>query len=324
MIEPDMVEYSRQFRKGAVLRGEGSLDALNQPWRLVPHKKAGFNATVQTWSCQRLLLARAQGDGTIMYRDEEHLGDGYDKFVLVVLIHKGGLTCSQRGRTATAGQGAIVTLLPKETYWSNALDGTDATMLYIPLDYLERRGVATEALAAEAWTGGPLVTGVRALVDSALELQEEALDRRPVHIEEALLELVLGMVGRHLQRHSDIDAPAEEVRRKVFAAIAANYSNPGYDVSAIVAETGVSRRYMYKVFEGRNATVGSLLRARRLDEAEVLLRAYGQGASLGRVAKAVGFQSSDSFSRSYKESRGITPAQYRDRHKPGASALPAR
>ncbi|WP_269938522.1 AraC family transcriptional regulator [Arthrobacter sp. HY1533] len=319
LMEPDMVEYRRQFRKGAVLRGEDALDALNQPWRLVPHKKTGFNATVQTWSCQRLLLARAQGDGTIMYRDEEHLGDGYDNFVLVVLIHKGGLTCSQRGRTATAGQGSVVTLLPKESYWSNALDGIDATMLYVPLDYLERRGVATDALAAESWAGGPLVAGVRALVDSTLELQDDALDRRPIHIEEALLELVVGMLGRHLQRHTDIDAPAEEVRRKVFAAIAANYSNPAYDVSAIVAETGVSRRYMYKVFEGRNATVGSILRARRLDEAEVLLRAYGQGASLARIGKTVGFHSGESFSRAYKESRGITPAQYRDRHKADAA-----
>lgn len=324
MIEPDMLEYNKHFRKGSVLRGEAALAAISQPWRLVAHKKSGFTATVQTWHCQRLLIVRAQGDGTIMYRDDEHLGDGYDKFVLVVLVHKGGLTCSQRGRTVSAGQGSMVTLLPKERYWSNAVDGTDATMLCIPLDHLESRGVATEALAAEAWEGGPLVAGVRALVDSTLELQEDELDGRPIHIEEALLELLVGMIGRHLQRHSNMDAPADEVRRKVFAAIAANSANPAYDVSAIVAETGVSRRYMYKVFEGRNATVGSLLRSRRLDEAEVLMRAFGQGASLARVAKAVGFHSSESFSRSYKESRGITPAQYRDRHTAGDSGRPTR
>ena len=312
MIEPEMLAFRKRHSSKVTLRGVQSLAPYSRPWRLVPHKETGFHATVQTWFCRRLLLSRALGDGTITHRDVDHLGDGYDKVLLMVLLHQGGLTCEQRGRMATAGQGSIVTLLPRETFWSNALDGTDATMLYVPIDYLEGRGISTELLAAATWQGGPLLAGIRELVDSTMELNQE--DGAGIHVEQALLELIVGLLGQYLNKHNYLDAPAQEVRNRVLAYIDDNYADPACTIDAIVAAVGVSRRYVYKVFEGHKFSVGSLLRVRRLEEAEVLLRAKGNRASLPRIARTVGFSGSASFSRVFKESRGMSPAEYRDRY----------
>lgn len=249
-----------------------------------------------------------------MYRDDEHLGDGYDNYVLVVLVHEGGLTCTQRDRTATADQGFMVTLLPRESYRSSELDGTDATAFYVPVAYLEGRGIAVEQLAAVAWEGGPLLPSIRELLDGTLDMLGDGPDRRSLHVEQALLELLAGLIGHHVNGYPDTDAAADEVRGRVFAAIAKNYADPSFDVSAIVAAAGVSRWYLYKLFEGREVSVASLLRSKRIGASEQFMRSQGSGATLSRIAREVGFLSGTSFSRAYKENRGISPGDYRDRH----------
>lgn len=249
-----------------------------------------------------------------MYRDDEHLGDGYDQYLLVVLIHRGGLTCSQRDRITTAGRGSIVTLLPRESYWSNAEDGTQATMLYVPVDILEGRGVAIEPMAAAIWEAGAVATGIRVLADITLELEDDRRDRRALHFEQALIEMLLGLFSRYVVGRGGKESPAQKVRRQVVDAIADNYWNSSYDVSAIVADVGVSRRSVYKSFEGHEASVGSLLRAKRLDAAEALMRSADVEASLDQIGKAVGFVSGESFARTYKQSRGIAATEYRDRY----------
>ncbi|SEF00355.1 AraC-type DNA-binding protein [Arthrobacter alpinus] len=315
MIEPDMLVIPGRSHDKVTLRGHESLENYSRPWRLVPHKKAGFHATVQTWHSRRLLLSRAQGDAIMMYRDAEHLRDGHDRFLLMVLVHEGGLTCEQRGRMTTASQGSIVTLLPKETFWSSAMDGTDATLLFVPVGYLEERGIGADVLAAAAWHGGPLLEGIRALVDRTLELPEDQREQHAIHVEQALLELLVGLIAQYLQSLGSHDAAAEEVRRRVASAIANNYANPSYNVASIAAELGVSRRYLYKVYEGRETSVGALLRSKRLDEAEILLRRQDFGPTLSRIGKSVGFTSAESFGRSFKDRTGTTPSEYRARHK---------
>jgi AraC-like DNA-binding protein len=314
MTNQGIRDYRQQHRQGVLLLSAAALRTISQPWLLVPHKKIGFSATVQTWFFQRLLLARAQGDGTIMYRTQDHLGDGYDKYVLMVLLHEGGLTCTQAGRTTTAGRGDIVTLLPRETYESNALDGTDATMLYVPIDYLESRGLSPDRLAASSWPGGPLLDGILALVESTLDLAEDDAAGQSPHIEQALLELLVGLLRRYLEGLGEPDAAAEQLRSRVLGLIAVNYANPGYGVDAIAAELGASRRFVYKLFEGRGVSVASLLRSQRLDAAESLLRSLGREATLSRIARATGFTSAESFSRAFKESRGVAPSAFRARY----------
>ncbi|ALV46402.1 hypothetical protein MB46_13810 [Arthrobacter alpinus] len=315
MIEPEMLAFQGRNHDSVTLRGHESLVKYSRSWRLIPHKKTGFTATVQTWYYRRLLLSRAQGDAIMMYRDAEHLRDGYDRFLLMVLVHEGGLTCEQRGRTTTAPQGSIVTLLPKETFWSNALNGTDATMLYVPVGYLEERGIGADVLAAAAWHGGPLLEGIRALVDGTLKLPDDQREQHASHVEQALLELLVGLIGQYVQSLGSHDAAAQEIRRRVASAIASNYADPAYNVASIAAELGVSRRYLYKVYEGREASVGALLRSKRLDEAELLLRRQDFGPTLSRIGKSVGFTSAESFGRSFKDRTGTTPSEYRARHK---------
>lgn len=322
MTDQGILENWQQHRNGVLLLSEAALLTISEPWKLVPHKKTGFTATAQSWYCERLLLTRAQGDGTVMYRTPEHLGDAYDEFLVVVLVHEGGLTCRQGGRTSTARHGDIVTLLPREIHESNVIDGTDATLLYVPTRYLEGRGISTGKLAAAAWPGGPLLKAILALVESTLEMAGKDSPGQSIHVEQALLELVVGQLSAYLTTLVEEDGAAEALRRRVLELIAENFTNPDYDVDAIAASMGASRRFVYKLFEGREVSVATLLRSRRLDAAEVLLRTHGRDATLAKIARASGFSSADSFSRAYKDSRGVSPSAFRSRHRAEA-AVPA-
>lgn len=147
--------YRNQHRRPRPPLAAPALEDLSEPGRIVAHKTTGYSGSIRTWHGSGLMISQCSGDGTSLYREAAHLGDSYDRYATMVLVHAGRFTGHQCGRAAIARAGDIITLLPREVYESHTMDGTDFTVLYLPVAFLEYRGIEPDRLAAVAfadWT----------------------------------------------------------------------------------------------------------------------------------------------------------------------------
>jgi transcriptional regulator GlxA family with amidase domain len=73
----------------------------------------------------------------------------------------------------------------------------------------------------------------------------------------------------------------------------------------------ISRRTLYRLFDGTPGGVVSLLRKIRIEHAQALLRA-DTSLPLGSVALACGFAGERQFYRAFRQATGFTPGEFRN------------
>lgn len=112
-----------------------------------------------------------------------------------------------------------------------------------------------------------------------------------------------------LRRIAVKDHKTLEVER-VLARITEEFTDPAFDLAALVAQTGVSPDHFRVCFKAQNGGLTPLqvLTRLRLDCADDLMRRYGAQMSIGEVAARCGFADALYFSRVYKKNRGVSPA----------------
>ncbi|NLT96584.1 MAG: helix-turn-helix transcriptional regulator [Christensenellaceae bacterium] len=100
-----------------------------------------------------------------------------------------------------------------------------------------------------------------------------------------------------------------------------NYSNPNLSITMIADYFNLTPSYLSKKF--KSLTGGGLLdyiNQVRIDKAKHMLS--NTKASIGCIAKACGFISSNNFIRVFKKYEGITPRMYRDASSLNSKVLP--
>ncbi|MFF7251125.1 AraC family transcriptional regulator [Embleya sp. NPDC008237] len=89
--------------------------------------------------------------------------------------------------------------------------------------------------------------------------------------------------------------------------------DPGLSPETIAAAHYVSVRYLHKLFEGRDMTLGRWIQLRRLQECR---RELGRPGSpppkVGAVAQRWGFVNSGHFSRTFRAAFGMSPRDWRE------------
>jgi transcriptional regulator GlxA family with amidase domain len=165
---------------------------------------------------------------------------------------------------------------------------------------------------------GPLYTsaGITAAIDLALALIEE--DFGPGIAVAVARELVvyLKRSGGQLQYSEPLRFQSCAGDR--FADLAAwmvAHLDADLSVESLAARAGLSARQFNRRFKGTfDMNPGQLVESLRLDSARD--RLVGSGASIERIAIAVGFKSDDAFRRAFDRRFGLSPTDYRRRFTP--------
>jgi AraC-like DNA-binding protein len=87
----------------------------------------------------------------------------------------------------------------------------------------------------------------------------------------------------------------------------------------VAAETGISLRYVQKLFAERGSTCSELVYSIRLDHAaHLLLRraSLDTGQPLSEIAYACGFRDYTHFARKFRHRFGYAPGAYSEGHDP--------
>jgi AraC-like DNA-binding protein len=111
---------------------------------------------------------------------------------------------------------------------------------------------------------------------------------------------------RSVSRHAD------KLFARIRGAINDGFANPDFGPPEVAAETGISLRYLQKLFTQRGSTCGELIYSLRLEHAARLLHrrdSLGTRQPLSEIAYACGFRDYTHFARKFR---------YRFGHAPGA------
>lgn len=275
-------------------------------WRVTP-VAAGPRADVITkWRGRRLLYTSYAGGGVAFTRGASDLGDAMHGYTQIGLLEQGRVTVSRAGCTVVCEAGSVAVLRLDAEYESITEPGSRLALIHVPTDLLDGRGIETRRLSGMIWEAGEVESVIRDLCERMYVVAATAADV----VEAGIIEMLVRLLGSHdTSEHQDI---AAHTRMRVLGLIDDAYTQPELDAAMIARRLGVSRRYLYTLFEGRGASVAALIRNRRVAHAERLL-VDEPTLALRRVAHAAGLGSEDRLLRTFKTVHGVSPSVYRRR-----------
>lgn len=252
-------------------------------------------------------LTRVRSSGQCVRRTPRLIARSSEEYVLASIQVAGCGTVTQDGRTAPLRPGAMAFYDSTRPYTLHFPAAFEQLVVQVPRrllpegPVLRATGVALGAtssarLVADFFRGlarchahDPV--GSAALAPHALALLTSALT-------------LAGGTARPGERPSAVD------RQRVLAHLAAHSADPRLDADAVARACHVSRRTLFRLFEGEPEGLGDVLRRLRVTAAQDLLRAQPQ-LPLATVGARSGFAGEAQFHRAFRAATGTTPAAYR-------------
>ena len=272
---------------------------------------AGFRDQLRGYHLGSALIARARSSARTLVRSRALARlDGVDA-VYVILQLSGTFQGDYDGREARGGPGSIRVLDMARPFAVSEGDGETIT-LSLPRERLEAATASRDAHGMAFSEPGAMS---RLLVAHLEGLAQAAPDLAPAAAAasaEAAGALAAGLIS---SRTNGDTFHSSGVEGRLFA-IARRYIDSQLDSrdltpAAVGAHLGVSRRTLYRLFDGKHGVAG-YIQQRRLDCAfNVIAQHAGPQASLAEIAYAHGFQSEAHFSRAFRARFDLRPGEAR-------------
>lgn len=127
-------------------------------------------------------------------------------------------------------------------------------------------------------------------------------------------DIVRSLLQRALQVREPLAVPVGHSRKleRMRQWASTRLDDPDLGPAAMAAEFGVSRRQLYRLFEGEGTTPSAWLWRLRLDLAHACLSNPVSGTrSITDIAFSLGFNDAAHFSRAFRRCFGVAPREYR-------------
>ncbi|OPC77189.1 hypothetical protein B4N89_42335 [Embleya scabrispora] len=195
---------------------------------------------------------------------------------------------------------------------------------------LPRRAVAIADRDVHAVTARAIVpgSGVSAVVKAVLTSLACSPDPFAPAVGERLAGNVTDLLASLITELAPSAAPAppsvsSELTLRIRKYIDANLGDPDLSPERVARSQRISPRYLHRVFESEDITVGRLIQRRRLEEcARELARRGRSSPTVAAVAQRWGFVSPAHFSRAFRAMYGVSPTEWRDRGQGPHPAVP--
>ncbi|GHK01486.1 hypothetical protein SY2F82_32830 [Streptomyces sp. Y2F8-2] len=242
--------------------------------------------------------------------------DGAPESCLLLGLHASG-------RASLVRRGAAEACGPDDLF---VCDGTEPFTLHEAEDFtlhlvrIPRRALAltdhqARVLSDRApFTDGAVAPLLGPLLRELVGALPEYSSRTAHHLAGTVAELVTLLAvenadpGPHDEREG-----RQSLIRQVRAHVDSNLWDRELTPAGVAAAQHVSIRYLHKLFEGHDCTVGRWIQHRRLTEARRELARPGRNdTTVSAVARRWGFASATHFSRSFRAAYGVSPSDWRD------------
>jgi AraC-like DNA-binding protein len=227
----------------------------------------------------------------------------------------------QSGRDESVAEGDVVILNMDEPYVFDCLGAFRQIVVNVPTEALTTRlrllGGREDFQAKPVGYGGLAAPSLAFMRETVRQLQMlGAVPLMPLRSPflDAFAAVALIAGGARANEPSLL-------KLRVIDFLARNHSRHKLTSEAVAKELGVSRRTLFRAFDGDELGLhGHLLRL-RLDASRKLLESPNHTYPIDAVARLSGFSSSSNFTARFTDSFRLTPAAYRTRFSAGSSGL---
>lgn len=272
---------------------------------------ADFRDHLQGYHLGSALIVHARSSARTLVRSRALARlDGVDALHVTLQI-SGTFEGDYDGREISGGPGAIRVLDMARPFSISESDG-ETISLILPRERLE---AATANRDAHGLAFSEPNAMSRLLVSHLEGLMQAAPDLASAEAA-ASADAACALAAGLISSRTDLDGVHYGAAEGRMFAIARRYIDSQLDShdltpAAVGAHLGVSRRTLYRLFDGKHGVAG-YIQQRRLDCAfNVIAHQPGPQASLAEIAYAHGFQSEAHFSRAFRARFGVTPGRLR-------------
>lgn len=273
-----------------------------------------YYGTIRTASLGRLQAVTVDGDCLYAQRTGRLVRQScQDEYVVVKLLDRGVARLEQDGREVLLGPGDIFVYDMARPVRLDLPQSFRTKSLILPRDVLglsesEMTHVTASPVGADSPLGGMLSPFLAGLVDgvgSYAPHTRELMARNVVDLLGVLADEVLG--------RSAMDTPGgnRALLLRIQAYIDRHLADPELTPQVIARAHHISLRYLHKLFESEDATVGRWIQRRRLEECRRDLTRHRSAHTIAAVAHRWGFTSAAHFSRAFRAAYGMTPREWR-------------
>jgi AraC-like DNA-binding protein len=237
---------------------------------------------------------------------------------------RGYCVVAQDGREAalTPGDFALYdTTRPYDLYFD---DTFRMLVLMLPADRLHISKQALQKVTASRVSGRQ---GLGALTSSLLTTMDTQLlaDGAPVNFEasDALVQLISATLQQTLTPETPHPGHRDVALLQVKQYIRSRLRDPDLTVAGIAAANHMSVRYLQKLFSDQQDTVSSWIRQQRLSNCrQELADPAHYDRPIASVGIKWGFSDASSFTRTFKNTYGYTPGEFRYSYNPPSDGRP--
>lgn len=261
------------------------------------------------------------GDPVHVLRNRRTIARGDPGVYKLGLQLRGYCVLAQDGREAalTPGDLAIYdTTRPYDLYFDSSYR---MLVIQIPRSRLALPPRQIERVTADRISGRQ---GLGALASALLGKMGEQLREGGIEPDakasEAVLDLIVAAVSSRLHG-GDQQLPAREVIwLQCLDYIDEHLADPSLSVASVAHAVHVSDRYLQRLFAEQGTTASEWIRNRRLEGCRTeLLDPSASQHSVSSIALRWGYSDASSFTRSFKQTFGYTPTEFRYSFMPAAT-----
>ncbi|MEY9947889.1 helix-turn-helix domain-containing protein [Kitasatospora sp. GAS206B] len=246
----------------------------------------------------------------------------------VALQVSGRAVLEQDGRRAEVAAGDLVLYDTARPYSFDYPERFRSHVLQVPRRLLGvpesdiRHAVGTAVTPAEGF-GSVLLPFLGTLAASAHSYPASVGDRLAGRVADLLITLVAQLTGPPA---ADPRASNGHLVQRVREHIERHLGDPELSPEAIAREHHISVRYLHRLFEGEDVTVGRLIQQCRLEACARELARRGRSVpTVSAVAQRWGFVNPAHFSRAFRAAYGVSPREWRAlRTAEGGAGTPGR
>jgi AraC family transcriptional activator of tynA and feaB len=272
-----------------------------------------FHGQIERIECGDVEIASVTTDPEWARRERSHIGKDSSSYYLFVFAVSGAVNFRQLQRECVLRPNHVTLLDSSEPYryWHDQRVST--LNLRIPSALLRSRLVDPSRYCGNAF---PATSGVgRIVADLLTTLAREAAGCSAATAA-IIANNVLDLIASLFETDSGNPISAQTARwailKRCMAYINSHFADPALSPRTLADAMGISVRYVHKVFEGFDRSIGEYLLDVRLEKCRAgLLRSDRSMLSIKQIALGCGFQNQSHFSTSFKAKFGVAPMELR-------------
>lgn len=271
-----------------------------------------FNARILGRTLGFMECAFIDSDPVVIARDIKNIARDNNRDYFLALQVSGEGTMRHLGRTIKLGEGDF-SLFDSALPYSIEVDvPVKRIVLRFPRDQFLRRGLTSDAVCGRVFSGRRGASGLASRIVQALRSEADD-DARVVgqSLAAAILDLLAEAESDDGVRLSTNRSHDQLIQRIRLIALE-NLSDPDLSVSSIARASGISVRYLHKVFGKTGTTIHKWIEEERLERAYQSLASKQQHhRTIQDIAFSNGFNDSGYFSQRFLKKYGLSPSSVR-------------